>query len=89
MSTSARREGEGRMVEVRLSQVPQELRRQVADIVIEKTGLAGVQALEVQLRAFTPRQDPSIFVPAEKAELVLAGRLPTGGWHGKWTEGLW
>lgn len=89
MASSARRDGEGRMVEVRLSQVPQELRRQVADVIIEKAELSGVKALEYQLCAFTPRQDPVLLVPEAKAKLVLAGILPRGGWAGKWSEGLW
>ena len=75
------RASEGRKVKVRLSQVPVEIRRQVADQIIEKGELGSAEALELTLRALIPRQDPTIRVPEHKARSVLErGRVPAGKW---------
>lgn len=67
------------MVTVRLSQVPEELRRQAADLLIKKMGLTSFVAIGLTLAAADPRQDPEITVSLEKAVMVLEkGRFPKG-----------
>lgn len=67
------------MITVRLSQVPQSLRLQAADILTKKAGLTTFLALELSLAAALPIEDPELLVPADKARRVLVeGRFPVG-----------
>lgn len=73
----------GRRVLVRLSDVPVDLRLEVADTLIEKGRLRGDDAIALKAAALVPVHDPVAWVPWEKARLVLReGRLPTGSWKG-------
>lgn len=60
---------------VRLSQVPQKKRLEVAHRIIRLEGIVGVPALELMMAATEPRQDPSIVVDAELARRVLGRSL--------------
>lgn len=64
-------EGRTEWVTVRLSEVPEKTRKQVADRVIRTEGLVGIPALNLMIAAQTPVQDPEITVRAEVAERVL------------------
>jgi hypothetical protein len=67
------------MVTVRLSQVPQSLRLQAADILVKKEGLTTFAALDMCMAAALPLEDPELLVPADKARLVIEeGRFPVG-----------
>ncbi len=67
------------MVTVRLSQVPQALRLQAADILVKKAGLTTFAALELCMAASDPIQDPELTVPITKAMLVIEkGKFPIG-----------
>lgn len=75
---SARRPNGGRRVQVRLSDVPLDLREQVATELARRWRLTGTDYALFLLCAFRPQEDPSIMVPAEKAERALTGRRPLG-----------
>ena len=69
---------EGRQVIVRLSDVPPRLRQTVADELVRREKLRGLEAAEMFLAAY---EAPSaqLRVPAWKAELVLReGKRPPG-----------
>lgn len=71
---------------VRLSSVPIDLRVEVADKIISRGGLRGMDALAYMLAARHPLQDPLIAVPVEKANRVLRERKqPLGSLPPVWT----
>lgn len=63
---------------VRLSAVPPALRMEVAEKIVVRGRLRGTAAAELYLAAHRPLLDPAITVTREKADLVLAGKLPRG-----------
>lgn len=67
------------MVTVKLSQVPQSLRLQAADMLVKKAGLTTFAALELAMAAAEPLQDPELIVPIAKAQIVIEqGKFPNG-----------
>lgn len=79
-------ERDRRLVLVRLSDVPRELRDRVAADVVRYGGLDGVDALMYAMATTALRHDPQIRVPAWKADLVLRRRrLPPGPTPRVWT----
>lgn len=70
----------GRRVLVRLSDVPRDLRVAVADTIIEKGKLRGIEAADLMLVAYSGKPDAKIFVSPEKADRVIRqGKQPQGG----------
>lgn len=74
-----RPEDEGRVV-VRLSQVPEHLRRSEAEAFARVAKLAGLEALAFKARSVGVWEDCQLVVPAWKAELVLAGKRVAGAY---------
>lgn len=70
---------EAGLVTVRLSEIDRDLRMEVADTIIRRGGLRGIDATDYALAAYAPEQDPEIEVPAEKAYRVLVDRRPALG----------
>jgi hypothetical protein len=78
-------EGREVLVIVRLSDVPKQLREKVADTIIRRGRLAGMDALEFGIAKMARRQDPVLRVPAWKAELVLReAKQPPGDMPKVW-----
>lgn len=70
---------------VRLADVPIDLREQVAEKLIARAGLSGVDELEMRLAAIRPVENPELTVAVDKAEMVvLRGRQPTGAGVWAW-----
>lgn len=70
---------EGRRVPVRLSQVCKTLRVQVAEEIIKRGGLRGLDAAVMAMAGYRPEEDPVLWVPVEKADRVLREqRRPPG-----------
>jgi hypothetical protein len=76
---------EGRMVRVRLSDVPLDLRHTVAQEAIDRNRMRADEALKIRLAAEAVFGDPSIMVPAWKVEIVMTGKRPPGNTP----EGIW
>lgn len=63
---------------VRLSEIDADLRRAVAHELASYWKLQGIPYVQWMLRVEHPRDDVAIEVPAEKADLVAAGKRPRG-----------
>lgn len=68
----------GAIAEVRLTQIPKELRLTVAHELAAKWRLKGMDYALFMLAADTPVENPLLMVSTEKAEMVLAGVRPKG-----------
>lgn len=69
----------GGTVIVRLSSVSRDLRVQVAEQIIERGRLRGIDAFDLMAVAYSAKPDATITVSAEKARRVLDdGKLPAG-----------
>jgi hypothetical protein len=77
MTASALSNGGGR-VTVLLHQIPKNLRLTVAHELASKWRLKGMDYALFLLAAETPKEDPHLRVPADKAALVFAGKRPLG-----------
>lgn len=70
---------EGRqLVQVRLSDIPYDLRHKVAQDAIERNKMRAEDALKLRLAAEAILGDPVLVVPAWKVEYVMAGKQPPG-----------
>jgi hypothetical protein len=77
---------EGRRVLVRLSDVPLPLRITVAEEVVRRGKLRGLEALTMMMAAQAPSRATMLYVPAPKAERVLReGRRPLGATPAVWS----
>lgn len=71
---------------VRLSDVPLDLRMKVADQIVKRGALRGLEAAELMLAAHRPVENPILRVTPDKATRVIKdGRLPLGDMPKVWT----
>lgn len=76
----------GKVVVVRLADVDRGLRMKVADEIIRRGKLRGMDAAAIALAAFAPLENPAIVVDAEKARRVLVDRkIALGSMPQVWT----
>lgn len=86
MALEPRTEGREELVLVRLSDVDRHLRDRVAAAITRLGELEGIDALLFAMATTARRHDPTIRVPAWKADLVLRDRrLPPGPMPKVWT----
>jgi|GraSoiStandDraft_43_1057313.scaffolds.fasta_scaffold09478_2 hypothetical protein len=68
----------GRMRSVRLSEIPESIRVEVAEKAIERWHLSGTEAASLMIAAYRGAETVSLAVDEAKAEQVLAGRMVPG-----------
>jgi hypothetical protein len=73
MSVAPQSQGQP-LVVVHLSEVPEQVRVRVANRMIRVAGLEGTAAIELQIAAFVPRQNPAIEVTRDEYDKVFHPR---------------